>query len=173
MAAVAPNGTYAVDTDHANIGFSVGHLGISNVIGRFNTFNGSMVVEAGGDSTVSFTIDTASVDTNQTRRDKHIRSEDFFDVESFPTISFSSTAVTYSADGDPKTITGDLSFHGEKNAVTFAVTAVGAGQFPQGTPRAGYSAETKIQRGDFGLDNFAGVVGEEITITVNVEIVKQ
>lgn len=173
MAAIAPNGSYVLDRDHANVGFSVSHLGISNVVGRFNTINGSMTFEANGNSKVEFTIDSESVDTNQPRRDKHIRSEDFFDVESYPKITFNSTKLTYTEDGDPKTITGDLSLHGEKLPVTFDVSVVGSGEFPQGTQRAGYMATAKINRGDFGIDSFKGVVGEEISITVNLEIIKQ
>ena len=172
-AAIAPDGNYAVDKDHANVGFSVSHLGISNVIGRFNIFDGDLVFAANGESSVNFTIDAASVDTNQDRRDKHIRSDDFFAVDSFPTINFVSKSFEYSEAGDPKSITGELDFHGVKKSVTFQVEVVGSGEFPQGTARAGYKATTVLKRSEFGIDTFAGVVGEEITVTVNLEIIKQ
>ena len=122
---------------------------------------------------LTLTIQSESVDTNQPRRDNHIRSEDFFDVESFPVIRFSSTAVTYSPEGDLKSITGDLKFHGTTKPVTFNVTVVGAGQSPEGVLRAGYLATTKINRSDFGISSFQGIVGEEISITVNVETIKE
>lgn len=172
IAAQTPNGTYAVDTDHAHIGFSVSHLGFSNVIGRFNEFEGLAVFEADGDSSVNFTIQAASVDTNQERRDRHVRSADFFDVATFPTISFRSTEITYTEEGDPATITGDLDFHGVINSVTFNVSTVGAGEF-RGETRAGYQAVGNINRSEFDMDSFSGVVGEVITVTINLELIKQ
>ncbi|MEM7646384.1 MAG: YceI family protein [Pseudomonadota bacterium] len=172
FAAQTPDGAYALDKDHAHIGFSVSHLGFSNVIGRFNSFDGDVGFEAGGNSSVRFSVDAASVDTNQSRRDDHIRSADFFDTDSYPKVTFQSTAITYDDQGDPKTITGNMSFHGEVNAVTFEVSNVGAGEF-RGTKRAGYLATGKINRSEFGMDTFAGVVGEEITITVNLELIKK
>lgn len=172
IAAQTPDGVYDLDKDHAHVGFSISHLGFSNVIGRFNTFNGEFVFQANGDSSVNFVIQTESVDTNQAKRDDHIRSDDFLNVDNFPTITFSSESVTYSNAGDPKTITGSLNLHGVTNTVTFDVQTVGAGTFG-GKTRAGYVATTKIERGDYGIDTFAGIVGEEVTITVNIEIIKQ
>jgi len=171
-AAQTPDGDYALDKDHAHIGFSVGHLGFSNVIGRFNQFDGSVKFEANGNSSVSFTVEAASVDTNVRRRDDHIRSDDLFDVETFPTINFSSTELTYDENGDPKTIKGNLDFHGEVKLVTFEVSTVGAGVF-RGENRSGYVAKTIIDRNEFDITGLRGVVSDEITITVNLELIKK
>ena len=171
-AAITEDGTYALDKDHAHIGFSVSHLGISNAVGRFNEFDGSMTFVAGGESTVNFSIRTDSVDTNQKRRDKHLRSDDFFDVDNFSSIKFVSTAVTYTEAGDPKTITGDLTLLTETKSVTFDVTAVGAGAGPSNKQRAGYTATTVLKRSEFGMTKFVGIVGEDVTVSVNVEMIK-
>ncbi len=172
IGAQTPNGDYVLDKNHAHIGFSVGHLGFSNVIGRFNQFDGSVKFEANGDSSVSFTVQAASVDTNVRRRDDHIRSDDFFDVETYPTISFNSSELTYDENGDPKTIKGNLELHGEVRVVTFEVSIVGAGVF-QGATRAGYVAKTVINRHDFDITSLRGVVSDEIAITVNLELIKK
>ena len=126
MAAVANSGNYAVDKTHTNIGFKVSHMGISLVVGRFNTFDGQFNFEPNGESSVSIDVEIASVDTNNARRDRHLRSADFFDASRFPNMTFRSSNVTYDAEGNPSTITGALSFHGVENTVTFEVAPVGA-----------------------------------------------
>ena len=174
FAAIAEDGAYSLDKDHANVGFSVTHLGISNTVGRFNTMSGDFNLVSGGDSTVTFSIETDSIDTNQKRRDKHLKSNDFFNVKKFKTIDFKSTAVTYSEEGDPLTITGDMTMLGETKSVTFDVTPVGAGNGPAGDTRAGYSVKTVVLRSDFGLgQKFNGVVGDEVTVDVQIEIIKK
>lgn len=172
FAAITSDGNYILDKKHAHVGFSVSHFGISNVIGRFSTFDGHFTFIANGASTAEFEIEASSVDTNQSQRDEHIRSEDFFDVESYPKITFSSTRFTYNQDGDPKTITGGLFLHGQNKEVTFEVTPMGSGEV-RGNFHAGYKATTKINRSEFGIDYLPGVVGEEISITINLEIIKQ
>ncbi len=171
LAAITPDGTYQLDKDHANIGFSISHFGISDVIGRFNKFSGSVNFQAGGQSEVSFSIEAASVDTNQAKRDAHIKREDLFDVATFPTIDFKSTEITYDSEGDPSTITGDLNFRGETKSVIFNVEKVGAGKL-QGKQRAGYKAFTSISRSEFGMTALRKIVGDEVNITVNLEIIK-
>lgn len=171
FSAAAEDGSYSLDTSHAHIGFSVSHMGISNVQGQFKSFSGELNLVSGGMSSVNFTIDASSVDTNQKQRDRHIKSDDFFDVESFEEVTFTSTSVTYSTTGDLETVTGDLNLHGTTQSVVLNVSVVGAGEV-RGAKRVGYIATTKINRNDFGIEGFVGVVGEEITITVNVEMVK-
>lgn len=173
--AQTPAGTYSLDKAHTHIGFSVSHLGISNTIGRFNEFGGKVVFDPNGTSSVNFTIDAESVDTNNSRRDDHVRSDDFFDVDNFDEITFVSTAVTLNDDGDPKEIKGNLDFHGETKEVTFKVENVGNGQTKsngQTILRAGYKATAVIDRRDFDITGFQGVVGNDIAITVNIEILK-
>lgn len=162
-----------MDQDHATVGFSVSHLGISNVQGRFSTFNGDLSFVSGGASSLNFEIDADSVDTNQARRDAHIKSADFFDVDNFPKITFKSEEMSYSTSGDISSISGNLDFHGVTKAVTFTVSMIGSGEFPQGVIRHGYVATTQLRRSDFGITAFQGVVGEEIEITVNLEVIKK
>jgi len=172
LAVLTTDGAYILDKKHASIRFSVSHLGISNVMGQFRIFDGQFVFESNGASSVSFEIDASSVDTNQSQRDDHIRSEDFFDVSNFPKITFKADRFTYDEEGDPKTITGDLSFHGSTKEMTFDVKAVGAGEV-RGKFHAGYQATGKLSRSAFGVDSLPAVVGDEIEITVNLEIVRQ
>ena len=171
MSAQTENGEYVLDKDHANIGFEVSHLGFSFVVGRFNKFDGTVKFEAGGNSEVNFTVEAKSIDTNNKQRDKHLRNEDFFDVETFPTVNFKSTKVTYNESGDPLTIVGELLLHGVKKEVTFDVIAIGAGE-ARGKIKAGYKATTSIIRNDFGMTGFE-TIGSKIDITVNLEIQKK
>ncbi len=171
MSAQTENGDYVLDKAHANIGFEVSHLGFSFVVGRFNNFDGTVKFEAGGNSEVNFTIEAKSIDTNNKARDKHLRNEDFFDVETFPTVEFKSTKVTYNESGDPLTIVGDLLLHGVKKEVTFEVVAIGAGE-ARGKVKAGYRATTSIVRNDFGMNGF-DTIGSKVDITVNLEIQKE
>ncbi len=172
MAAQTENGSYKLDKDHAHIGFQVSHLGFSLVVGRFNKFDGKVSFEAGGNSNVEFTIQAASIDTNNKRRDNHLRNEDFFDVETFSEITFKSTKVTYDESGDPAAITGDLNMHGVTQSVVFTIKAIGAGAF-RGTSKAGYQAKTTITRTDFDMSGFAGVIGNTVDVVVNLEIDKE
>ena len=172
LAAITDDGIYKLDKKHAHVGFSVSHLGISNVIGRFNSFDGNFVFKANGASSVNFEIDTQSVDTNQSRRDEHIRSADFFDVETYPKITYLANQFTYTPEGDPKTMTGSLTFHGVTKDVTFNVTPMGAGE-TRGEFHAGYKATGKLSRSAFGIDFLPAVVGDEIDLTINLEIIKE
>lgn len=171
MSAQTENGDYVLDKDHANIGFQILHSGFSFVVGRFNKFDGSVKFESGGESSVNFTIESKSVDTNNKARDRHLRNEDFFDVETFPTITFKSTEITYNQQGDPETITGELFLHGVKKEISFSVETVGAGK-TRGKVKAGYRATTAINRNDFSMGGFDGI-GSTVEVTVNLEIQKK
>lgn len=171
-AAIAKDGNYELDTTHANIGFSVKHLGISNTIGRFNSFYGQLDLKANGDSSISFSIDAKSVDTNNKKRDAHLRNSDFFEVDTFPTIDFKSTSIDYDNDGNIKSITGDLDLHGVVNSVTFDVQTLGAKRF-LGKYRAGFKAVTTINRSDFDMDRLLKVVSDQVAITVDIELIKR
>lgn len=170
-AANIPDGLYSIDLDHANIGFSVTHMGISNTIGRFNKFEGSVNFESNGNSKVKFSISADSVDTNNPTRDAHIRKVDFLETATFPKINFESDSVSYDQDGNPIAIKGKLNLHGITKNVTFNVIPVGFGTF-DGKTRAGFVATTNLIRADFGITGFVGVVGDAIKITVSLEIIK-
>ena len=171
--------TWNIDPAHSQVEFAVRHLMITTVRGRFTDVKGSVVTE-GEDLTkaqVEVTIDVHSIDTREAQRDAHLKSADFFDAEKYPTITFKSARVT-DVRGSSFKLIGDLTIHGVTREVTLDVTAEGTAKDPWGSERAGYSATTKINRSDFGLtwnqalETGGIVVGDEIKITLDLELVK-
>jgi polyisoprenoid-binding protein YceI len=172
--------TYEIDAAHTGVQFSVRHMMISNVRGEFTKLSGKAVgdVAAPTAAVVEATIEAASIDTRNEKRDEHLRSPDFLDVAKFPTITFKSTRVAKAGDGWK--LTGDLTLHGVTKPVVLDVSNVTAPtKDPWGNTRIGASASTKINRQDFGivfnktLDGGGVLVGDEITITIDVEVVKK
>jgi polyisoprenoid-binding protein YceI len=172
-------GAWQIDPAHSHVEFAVRHLMISTVKGRFGDVAGILQVDPSdpAKSVVDVTINVASIDTREAQRDTHLRSADFFDVERFPTMRFKSTRV--SGEADDLKVTGDLTIRDVTRQVTLTVTPEGQGKDPWGGERAGYSAKGKINRSDFGLTwnqvlEAGGVaVGDEIKISIDVEVVKQ
>ena len=172
-------GTYALDKGHTTIEFVGRHLMITKVRGRFTAFGGQIVIgESPGDSSVAVSIETASVDSSDEKRDGHLRSPDFLDVGTFPTITFRSTGVDVGADGSAK-VTGDLTIKDVTRPVTLDVEFDGAQADPWGGQRLGFSAHTDIDREDWGLtwnvalETGGVLVGRKIRLELNVEAVKQ
>src|SRR6185369_8966529 len=156
------------------------HMMISNVKGQFTGVSGALVRDQGNpaNSRVEAKIDAASISTGDPQRDAHLKSADFFDVEKFPSLSFSSTSVKR-LDDDELAVTGNLTLHGVTRPVVFKVEGpTAAAKDPWGNTRIGLSAVTKINRKDFGLTWNAALetggilVGEEVTITLDVHFVK-
>lgn len=172
-AETAKAGNYKIDPAHTSVTFSVNHLGISELVGRFNTVEGSLEFAEKGVSKVEVSIETASVDTSHKKRDDHLRSPDFFNAKQFPNIKFSSSKVHYDSNGEPEKVEGKLALHGKTRSVTLVVNPVGAGSDPWGGYRAGYKATTTIKRSDYGMNFMEGGIGDEIAITLNIEAVKQ
>jgi polyisoprenoid-binding protein YceI len=179
MAASAGTTTYQVDPRHSSANFAVTHLMISTVRGEFHGVNGSIVVDDSniGNSSVNVTIDATTVDTREPDRDKHLKSDAFFDVAKYPTITFKSTKVEKNSDGSLK-VTGDLTIRGTtKSVVLTATVPKPAIKDPWGLQRTAASATTKVNRQDFGvswnqkLDGGGVVVGDEVNITLDVEMV--
>jgi polyisoprenoid-binding protein YceI len=179
--ALAQTSAWQIDTPHSNAQFVVRHMGISNVQGEFTKVTGTVQLEDSDitKSVVNATIDVTSVDTREANRDKDLRSENFFDTAKFPTMTFQSKKLTRAADGKLK-MTGDLTLHGMTREVTFDVDGPTAEiKDPWGNTRRGVSAATKINRKDFGLTWNAAlgtgemVVGDNVTITLDVELVKK
>jgi polyisoprenoid-binding protein YceI len=172
--------TWKIDPAHSHVEFAVRHLMISSVKGRFGVVEGTVVTDEDHPATadVNVTIDAASIDTREAQRDAHLRSADFFDVETYPAITFKSTRVT-DVRGDQFTLAGDLTIHGVTRDVTLDVTSEGRAADPWGGQRAGYSATTKINRRDFGLtwnqalETGGFVVGDEIKISLDLELLRQ
>jgi len=168
---------YKVDTAHTSVTFSVRHL-FTSVQGRFDQFDGKIVFdpEAPAKTVISGSIQTASINTNVADRDKHLRSSDFFDVEKYPTITFTSTGVR---DIDPKArtakIEGEITIRGVTRPIVLNAAYLGSGKDPWGKERAGFSASATLDRKDFGLtwnkvlETGAVLVGEEVVIQLDVE----
>jgi polyisoprenoid-binding protein YceI len=172
--------TWTVDASHAEVGFSVRHLMISTVRGRFGGVSGTVVLDDRNPSAskADVTIDVATIDTRQEQRDAHLRSPDFFDAENHPTMRFVSTRVEGDITSEFKLI-GNLTIRGVTREIALDVTAEGRGRDPWGNDRAGFSAKGKINRGEFGLSwnqvlEAGGVtVSDEVKISIDAEIVRQ
>ncbi len=170
--AAAEPGRYRIDPAHTSILFTVGHLNTSRLVGRFNRFEGEFVLQP-GQGRIDIRIDTDSVDTNHKKRDKHLRSPDFFNARQFPQMHFVSHQVRFDQNGEPVAAEGSLSLHGQKRPVSLKISPVGAGKDPWGGYRAGYTATTTIKRSDFGMNYMLGGIGDEVVITLEVEGIKQ
>jgi len=169
-------GTWTIDTVHSDVSFSVRHMMVSKVKGRFGAFTGTIVTaENPADSTVTVEIDLNSIDTNNAQRDDHIRSADFFEVEKYQTMTFASTKLE--SDGEDYLLHGDLSLKGVTRNVTLNLEFNGIGPDAFGGVRAGFSATTEISRKEFGvdiempLDGGGVVVGDKISISIEIEAV--
>jgi polyisoprenoid-binding protein YceI len=172
--------TWNLDPVHSVAEFKVKHMMISNVKGQFTAISGVLTLDENDvtASRIEASIDAASINTREAQRDAHLKSADFFDVEKFPTLGFKSTGVQRTG-GDELAVTGDLTIHGVTRQVVFNVEGPTAtGRDPWGNTRVGLSAVTKINRKDFGLTWNAALetggilVGEEVTITLDVQFVK-
>ncbi|MEO6501418.1 MAG: YceI family protein [Jatrophihabitantaceae bacterium] len=169
-------GAWSIDPTHSDVSFSVRHMMVSKVKGRFGSFSGTIVTgENPTASSVTAEIALDSIDTNNAQRDAHIRSADFFEVEKYPTMTFASTSVE--ADGGDYLLTGDLSLKGVTKSVTLKLELNGIGPDPFGGTRAGFTATTDISRKEFGvdidmpMDGGGVVIGDKISITLEIEAV--
>jgi len=168
--------TYAIDASHSSVHFSVRHLMISKARGTFGITSGTIGLSGAGNipTFVEVSIDVASIDTREAQRDGHLKSADFFDVEKFPEMHFSSTSIG-AVSGDSFDVHGELEIIGVKKPVTLKASIAGAGKDPWGNDRIAYEASVKIHRKDWGLTwnqalEAGGVaVGDEIDITLDVE----
>lgn len=175
--ALAGAATWVIDPSHSNITFSVRHMMVSNVRGSFATFSGSATGDPASpaNAVIEATIDATSIDTKDSKRDAHLRGPDFLDTAKFPSITFKSKKIAPAGAGK-FAVTGDLTLHGVTKEVVLEVEGPTAAiKDPFGNTRAGASATTKIDRKDFGInwsksmDGGGLVVGDEITITIDVE----
>ncbi len=172
--------TWVLDPMHSEIQFKAKHLVISTVTGNFKGFDGKVVSENEDfiDADIDFTIDVASIDTNQQQRDDHLRSADFFEVEKYPKMKFKSTSFKKVSE-DEYTLTGDLTIKDITRPVTFKVEYGGTATDFYGNFKAGFEVIGKISRKEFGLqwnaitEAGAIVVGDEIKLTMNVQFIKQ
>lgn len=172
--AAAQAGNWKIDPMHTSAQFSVRHLGVSTVRGAFTKVSGSATFDPADASKTALdaTIEAASVDTRVEMRDNDLRSPNFLDVQKFPSITFHGKQ-TKSAGAGKLSITGDLTIHGVTKEVVLAVDGPSAAmKDPWGNQRIGASASTKITRQDFGVNGAPAVVGDEITITIDAELIQ-
>lgn len=181
LPSLAATSTWKIDPQHSAAQFSVRHMAISTVRGAFSKVNGTVVLDDQDitKSTVDVTIDVSTVDTREPGRDKDLRSDHFFDVEHFPTMTFKSKKVEQVVAGKLR-VTGDLTIRGTTKEVVLDVDGPTAPvKDPWGNQRAAANASTKINRQDFGvkwnatLDNGGVVVGDDVNINIDAEMTKQ
>jgi polyisoprenoid-binding protein YceI len=177
MSTTLPAGTWNLDPTHTHIGFTVRHMMVAKVRGSFKEFSAEITV--GDDplqSSLSAEVQMASIDTGNADRDGHLRTNDFFAIEEFPTMSLRSTG--FAAKGDAYTMNADLTIRGVTKPVEFELEFDGTGQDPWGNTKAGFSATATINRKDFGIEwnaplETGGVlVGEQVKIEIDAEIAK-
>jgi polyisoprenoid-binding protein YceI len=167
--------TYQFDRSHTTVGFEIRHI-FTMLGGKFQDFSGTIRVDRARpeSSSVEFTIQAASIFTNDPKRDAHLKTPDFFDVAAHPTITFKSTSVQ--ADGKDKwLVTGDLTMRGVTKRVTLPVAFLGEGRDPWGNEKMGFQASTTLDRKEFGiswnkaLDQGGVLLGDEVKVQVSVE----
>jgi polyisoprenoid-binding protein YceI len=168
--------TYNLDPNHSRVAFSVSHLVINNVHGKFNEFSGTVVVDNNAIKEAKGTIEVKSIDTGIAKRDGHLRTPDFFDAQKYPTITFVSKRAEKK--GDENVLIGDFTMHGVTKEISLPVKLSGPITDPWGGTRIGVHAKTKLSRKEFGVSYNAtsktgsAVVGDEIEIEINAEAVK-
>lgn len=162
---------YVIDASHTYPNFTVSHLGFSLQHGRFNTTEGTLVYDPeAGTGSVEIIIDAASIDTGHEERDEHLRNADFLNVEEYPTITFSSTSASF--DGDTGTVEGELTILGVTNTVTLVVESIHCGEHPFNKKQVcGFNATTDFKRSDFGMGYGIPAIGDDMSITLQVEAV--
>jgi polyisoprenoid-binding protein YceI len=176
-AADLSTGTWAIDPVHSTVGFSVRHLMVSKVRGNFDTFSGAIAVAEDGTPSVSAEIAVGSLKTGNEQRDGHIKSADFFDADNHPTASFVSTGVR--ADGDDYVLAGDFTLKGVTKPIELKLEFNGVNPGMGHGEVAGFEASVVLNRKDFGIDidmpleTGGTVVGDKVTITLEIEALKQ
>lgn len=169
---------YAIDVSHTSAIFGISHMGFSYTYGRFNKVAGNYVLDEANPAASSFqmTIQTASIDTNDAKRDDHLRGPDFFNAKEFPEITFQSTGVAAEKNDKGETIyqvTGDLTIHGVTRQVTMPLKLLKVGPGMEGEMRSGFLCETRLARSEFGMTNMIPAVGDDVAVTISFEGVKQ
>jgi polyisoprenoid-binding protein YceI len=170
-------GTWAIDPVHSSISFSVRHLVVSKVRGTFETFSGAVVVGEDGTPSVSAEIAVGSVHTGNEQRDEHVKAADFFDVATYPTATFASTGVR--SDGDGYVLDGDFTLKGVTKPIELKLEFNGVNPGMGHGEVAGFEASAVLNRKDFGIDidmpleTGGAVVGDKVTITLEIEALKQ
>lgn len=177
VATALPTGTWAIDPVHSSIGFAVRHLVVSKVRGVFDTFSGAITVAEDGTPSVRAEIAVDSVNTRNEQRDAHLKSADFFDTAAYPVATFASTAVR--TEGDHYVLDGDFTLKGVTKQISLTLEFNGVNPGMGHGEVAGFEASVVLNRKDFGididmpLDTGGAVVGDKVTVTLEIEALKQ
>lgn len=167
---MAAPAAFNVDPVHSSVVFKIKHMGVSNFYGRFDKVSGSFNLDFAKPETsaLAVVVDAASVNTNNSKRDDHLKSQDFFSAKEFAQISF--TGKEFKKTGEhTMDVTGELSLHGQKKTITLPVEHTGSGKGMQGEARSGVGATFTIKRSDFGMSFMLNGVGDEVTLMVGLE----
>ncbi|MCY4325597.1 MAG: YceI family protein [Betaproteobacteria bacterium] len=173
--AMAEAESYEIDTSHSFIQFRIQHLGYSWLYGAFNTFDGMFQLDRDNpeNSSIEVKIDTASVDSNHAERDKHLRDDDFLEVEVYPEASFTSTSLLLNEDGRSGVMTGDLTLRGVTKSIEIDVSMVGEGDDPWGGYRAGFEGSTVLTLKDFNVKQDLGPASAQVEMILSIEGIRQ
>ncbi|MCU0440947.1 MAG: YceI family protein [Bacteroidia bacterium] len=171
---------WAIDPAHSEISFKVKHLVVTTLTGKFNSFSGSLHTDEAdfSNASISFKADISSINTGNADRDNHLKSDDFFNAEAFPTLSFNSTSFTKTGDHTYRLI-GDITLRDVTQSIELAVEFGGTAVDPWGQTKAGFEINGKLKRKDFGLkwdaltEAGGAVVSDEVKLHLNVQLVKQ
>ncbi|MEV6358925.1 YceI family protein [Nocardia asteroides] len=170
-------GTWAIDPSHSTVGFSVRHLMVSKVCGRFTDFDGALVIGEDGSASATAEIRVDSLTTDNAQRDGHLRTADFFHAEQFPVMTFKSTG--FRGEGSDFVVDGEFTVRGNTKPVSLEVEFLGVNPGMGNGPVAGFEAKTVVSRRDFGLDidmplpDGGAVIGDKITLTLEIEVALQ
>jgi polyisoprenoid-binding protein YceI len=172
-ASAAPE-NHEIDASHSAILFRVQHANAGYQYGRFNDFAGTVVFDAADPAAckVNLEIKAGTIDTNNPKRDEHLRSAEYFDVKQFPTITFASTAVAKVGD-TTYDVTGNLTLHGVTKPVTLRMEKVGEAKDPWGNYRRGFEGTVTIKRSEFAMKNALEVVGDDVRLTLAIEVIRK
>jgi polyisoprenoid-binding protein YceI len=166
--------SYEADPVHSSVIFSISHFGVGKFYGRINNPEGKIILDEKNPpaSSVEITVKALDIDTANEKRDKHLKSADFFNVEKFPLIHFKSRGVK-KVSGNEYEVNGDLTFLGKTRNMSIKAKHLGSGKDAWGGQRAGFESKFLIKRSDFGMDFMMGAIGDEVDITISIEAVRK
>lgn len=165
---------YVLDKAHTSVIFGISHMGFSYTYGRFNRIDGKYALDEANPTASSFqlTVDASSIDTNDAKRDEHLRGPDFLSSNEFPTLTFQSTGVVAEKNDKGETVyqvTGDLTLHGVTRPVTLPLKLLKVGQGMDGKMRSGFICEARLSRSEFGMTKYLEMVGDDVAVTISFE----
>jgi polyisoprenoid-binding protein YceI len=178
--AISAKGTWVIDASHSEIGFKVRHLLVTNVTGKFDKFEGSIDSPSDdfSDATIKFTAEVNSINTNSEQRDGHLKADDFFNAETYPHLSFTSTSFQKVSGNDFKLV-GDITIRNITKSIELSVEYAGIANDPWGNTKSGFEINGRINRKDFDLkwdaitETGSAMLGEEVKLNLNIQLAKQ